>query len=77
MGIEILRFNPVHYSKKDRAYFEQVGDSLEAEDEIISISGSEAREMFNNNKLPPSWYIRPKISKMILTSIKDGIPVFL
>ena len=77
LGIEILRFNPVYYSKKDRAYFEQVGDSFEAENENISISGSEAREMFNNKKLPPSWYIRPKISKMILASIKDGDPVFL
>jgi len=77
LGIEIIGYNSVYYSKKHQSYFEESTDSLELDDKKISISGSEAREMFNNNKLPPSWYMRPKISKMIMESIKAKEPVFL
>ena len=77
LGIEIIGYNAVNYSKKTQSYFEESDDSLELDDEKISISGTEARKMFNNNKLPPSWYMRPKISKMIMKSIKAKEPVFL
>ena len=77
LGIEIIRFNSVVYSKKNKAYIEQFVDSIELETGNISISGSEAREMFNNNKLPPSWYMRTKISKMIMKSINKKEAVFL
>ena len=77
MGIEIIGYNSVYYSKKTQSYFEESDDSLELDDEKISISGSEARKMFNNNKLPPSWYMRSEISKMILKSIKAKKNVFI
>jgi ATP sulfurylase len=77
LGIEIIGYNSVYYSKKTQSHFEESDDSVELDDEKISISGSEARKMFKNNKLPPSWYMRPKISKMIMKSIKAKESVFL
>ena len=77
MGIEIISYNSVYYSKKYQSYFEESVDSQESDDDKLSISGSEARKMFNNNKLPPSWYMRTKISNMIMESMKSKSRVFI
>ncbi len=43
----------------------------------FSISGTEARQMLIEQKAPPSWYMRPEISKMLINSIKAKNNVFI
>ena len=49
------------------------GDS----DEMMHISGTEARQMFLNSKYPPTWYMRKEISKIILNALKKNKRVFV
>ena len=78
MGIDIIRYNTVFYSKKHKTYLEEFSENLHVNnDDRLSISGTEAREIFSNQKIPPTWYMRPKISKMILKSIKAKEDVFV
>jgi len=78
LGIEIIKYNTVYYSKKHRAYLEESNEKLlENNDDKMSISGTEARLMFNKLVAPPSWYMRPEISKMIIELIKAKKDVFV
>ena len=43
----------------------------------MSISGTEARILLRDKKAIPPWYMRPKISKMILKSINAKEDVFV
>jgi ATP sulfurylase len=77
LGIEIVKFNTVYYSKKNKSYVEGTSNNNSSNNDLISINGSDIRMMFNENKMPPELYMRPEISKMILESIKANEPVFV
>tara|TARA_B100000315_G_scaffold142296_1_gene131335 strand:- start:637 stop:2871 length:2235 start_codon:yes stop_codon:yes gene_type:complete len=77
LGIEIVNFNTVYYSKKNKSYVEGTSNNNSSNNDLISINGSDIRMMFNENKMPPELYMRPEISKMILESIKANEPVFV
>jgi len=78
LGIEIIKFDTVNYYKNQKRYFEETDEELnEDTDEKISISGSEAREMFEQRKVPPNWYMRSKISSMIIESLNAQEKVFV
>ena len=78
LGIEIIKYDTVFYSKKHRTYFEESNENVYVNNnDKLSISGTEARQMLNEQKVPPSWYMRPEISKMLIDSIKAKEDVFI
>ena len=77
LGIEIIKFNNVYYSKSHNKYIEQLDETNIDKHDKFEISGSEVREMFLDGQIPPKWYMRSKISKMIIDSIKSKKDVFV
>jgi pyruvate kinase len=78
LGIKIVKFNEVFYSRKLKNYVHENGNSPHHEegDKLRIISGSQAREIFLRGERPPSWFIRPEISRIILDALKSGQQVF-
>ena len=78
LGIEIIHFNTVYHSKSQKSFKEWESSAPSNDkDDVLSISGTEARQLLKNQIKPPSWFMRPEISKMIIDSIKDGEEVFV
>jgi pyruvate kinase len=78
LGIKIIKFNEVFYSKKINSYVHE-NDHFPRSDEkdkLRIISGSQARAMFLKGEAPPSWFMRPEISRMVLNALKNGKQVF-
>jgi ATP sulfurylase len=76
LGIEILLFDEIIYSKKRKTYFE-FGLSDNKAINGQRISGSGFREFISRSELPPSWYAREDVSNMLLDSISNGEEVFV
>jgi len=77
LGIKPIFFNQVFYSKKLEKYVhEQEDDKCPAEDKL-HISGTQARQMLEQKQMPPDWFMRPEISKMIIEDINKGEEVFV
>jgi ATP sulfurylase len=77
LGIKIVKFNQIFYSKKINGYVQENGRSPHEESDKLSlISGTQARAMFLNGERPPSWFMRPEISNIVLDAIKSGEQVF-
>lgn len=77
LGIKIVKFDEVYFSKKLNTYIQKNGKSLyEDSDKLHLISGSQARGMFLRGEGPPDWFMRPEISKIILAAVKNGEQVF-
>ncbi len=77
LRIKPVRFGEVFYSPK-------LGDHVHASEspghdpkDKLSISGTEARKMFEKGEVPPSWFMRPEVSEIILTALKNGEEVFV
>ncbi|OGN33547.1 MAG: hypothetical protein A3G51_02585 [Candidatus Yanofskybacteria bacterium RIFCSPLOWO2_12_FULL_43_11b] len=77
LGIKPVKFHQVFYSKKLDQHMHEKNVSRHDEKDKLHISGTQARKMFLNGKIPPSWFMRPEISKPILTAIKRGEKVFV
>lgn len=78
LGIKPVKFNNVLYSAKLKSYIYKKGALSDIpEEEMLSISGTQAREMFKKGKTPPDWFMRPEISQMIVRAIKKGELVFI
>ena len=78
LEIKIIKYNTVYYSKKHQSYLEELNENLDINNnDKMSISGTEARNMLSEHKAPPEWYMRPEISKMIIESIKAKEDVFI
>ena len=78
LGIKIVKFDEIFYSKKLHTYIHDNGISPnhEESDKLRVISGTQAREMFLRGERPPSWFIRPEISNIVLDAVKNGEQVF-
>lgn len=77
IGIKIVKFHEIFFSKKLHTYIQSSSLPHPGEDDLINlISGTEARVTLLQNKQPPSWYMRPEISDIILRAIKSGEEVF-
>jgi len=74
IGIKPIYFNEVHYCLKCDQYVESCSHS---ESNILQISGTQCREMFKKSKIPPAWFMREEISRMIISDINDGKEVFV
>ena len=77
LGIKIVKFHEIYYSQKLNKYVHEAAPAAKDDtDKLGLISGSQARAMFVKGECPPSWFMRPEISGLILDSIKDGKQVF-
>lgn len=73
IGIVPIFFNEFAYSKKKKAYVEVTADN---ENDILSISGTEGREMIKQNITPPDWFMREDLSNLIIHEMNNGAKVF-
>lgn len=77
LGITAVKFDEVFYSRTHRKYMHLNGDhSYQSENDKLKISGSEARQMIREGKMPPDWFMRPEISRILLEAVQNGEPVF-
>ncbi len=77
LGLKIVRFNEIFYSQKSKQYLQENGSPpADESDRLRMISGTQARAMFLKGERPPSWFMRPEISNIVLTSVKNGGQVF-
>ncbi len=77
LGIKIVKFNEIFYSKKLNKYEHENGEfPYDERDKLRIINGSEARTMFLRGERPPSWFMRPEISNIVLDALKNGEQVF-
>ena len=77
LGIKIVKFNEIFYSNKLNKYVQENGKfSYEESGKLSLIRGSQARTMFIKGERPPTWFMRPEISNIILNAIKNGEQVF-
>ncbi len=78
LGIKPVYFSQVIYSKKLKRHTqEKKSERGRDEKERLTISGTQARKMFEDGKAPPEWFMRPEISKMILDALRKGKEVFV
>lgn len=77
LGIEVIKYDNVYYSKKNGQHVHDDGNEQQDQDDKLCISGTQARETFVNGKQPPRWFMRPEISSKILEYIKKGKDVFV
>jgi sulfate adenylyltransferase len=77
LGIKIAKFNEVFYSRRLNKYVQGNGNFTYDESEMLRIiSGTQARAMFLRGEMPPSWFMRPEISSIVLAAVKNGEQVF-
>jgi len=78
IGVKAVKFGEVFYSKSSGKYIHRNGsNSYPADNDRLTISGSEAREMIMAAKMPPSWFMRPEISKILIEAVRNGEQVFV
>jgi ATP sulfurylase len=77
LGIRIVKFNEIFYSKKLNTYLPKNGKlSNDDNDMLRMISGTQARAMFLRGEKPPNWFMRSEISNIVLEAVKRGERVF-
>lgn len=74
IGIKIVKIQAI-YSKTRSTYISSLEEA--GADEIIDISGTEARAMLARAEYPPVWYMRPEIAEDIIQAVKNGEEVFV
>jgi pyruvate kinase len=77
LQIQIIKFNNVYYSKSSGMYIESNNDDIEYNEDMMFISGTEARKMLLKFESPPDWFMRRQISRIIIDSLKRGEKVFV
>ena len=73
IGIEPVYFNEHGYHPSSQTYKDITKEKLE---DFFMISGNKAREMLQKKELPPQWFMRPEVSKLIIDKIENGEDVF-
>ena len=77
LGIEPVRYGKVFYSRSHGEHIHE-NDGIEVKDsDKLHISGTQAREMLEKGEMPPDWFMRPEISKIIVDAIKADEDVFV
>lgn len=77
LGIKIVKFGQVFYSKKLSQYIHEAEAPEHPQDDKLHISGTQARQIFESGEMPPEWFVRPEISKIIFEAIKRKESVFI
>lgn len=83
IGITILPMEEIQYVKSKRCYLTQAeinADPSIASEDILSISGSELRNLLRTKKDIPSWFSYPEIiaqlQQTFRTPVKQGLTLF-
>jgi len=78
LGIKIVKFNEIYYSRKVNDYVQEDGICADygTDEKLRVLSGSEARAIFQKGEAPPSWFMRPEISAIVLEALRSGKQVF-
>jgi len=74
LGIEPVFFGEIGYSETMGRYASR--DEF-PEEKLVNISGTEARTLLKQQIMPPGWYMRPGISRLIIDRITNGERVFI
>lgn len=74
LGIEPVFFGEIGYSKELKRYASKKEYGSE---DLLNISGTEARKMFKQKTLPPEWFMHPDISQLIINKLSNGEKVFI
>ncbi|MDD5356345.1 MAG: sulfate adenylyltransferase, partial [Candidatus Omnitrophica bacterium] len=74
IGIVPIFFNEMHYCRKCGKYIEKCEHDRS---DILSVSGTEGRNMLKLKKTPPDWFMRREISDFILSEIEENKEVFV
>ncbi|MEK6872568.1 MAG: sulfate adenylyltransferase [Nanoarchaeota archaeon] len=77
LGIIPIKFGNVFYSNLENKYVHELDFVDHPEDYKMNISGTEIRKLLQAGKPIPNWFMRPKISKIIIDKIKNGEKVFV
>lgn len=73
LGIELVFFDPVNYSKSKDAYVEDSAKS----DDYESISGSFVRDSLRNGTTLPSWCVSETASSWLQKRLESKAPMFV
>jgi len=74
IGIEPVIFGEIGYSESQKRYI----DSQDSSDgDLLTISGTEARNMFMKKVMPPDWFMRREVAQLIIDKINNQEKVFL
>ena len=76
LGIKPILFDEMFYCVKCKAHSQKLICKHDKK-HFLQISGTEARNIFKTGKMPPAWFMRSKIAKMIIQSVKKGENVFV
>lgn len=76
LGIEAVKFGEVFYSGLENKHLHSLDFEGHPEDQKLSISGTQAREMLMKQQSPPEWFMRKEIAEIIIEKIKNGEKVF-
>lgn len=76
LKIKPVRFQEVFYSPRRGDHVHAPESPDHDPKDKLSISGTEARKMFERGESPPEWFMRPEISEMIVAAMNNGGEVF-
>jgi len=77
LDIKPIRFDNIFYSPKKGEHLHELDFPQHPEEDKLLISGTQARKMFEQGELPPAWFMRPEIGKMIVDAVQKGEEVFV
>lgn len=74
IGIVPIFFNEQRYCNLCSDYVEEC---MHGDQHILSISGTQAREMLSSGTNPPLWFMRDEVSQLISQALRGGDEVFV
>lgn len=77
LGIRAVKFEEVFFSRQAQRHVHHRGDAERVANDRMTISGTQARELFTRGEMPPDWFMRPEISRLILDALARGERVFV
>lgn len=77
IGIKAICFDEVFYSQQQQKHLHEKAFPHHDLTDKLSLSGTQARQMFEAQQIPPAWFMRPEISQIIIDGLKKGEEVFV
>jgi pyruvate kinase len=76
LGIKAVTFNHIDFCKQCNGHVLE-DECTHEKIEKLSISGTEARRQLVSGETPPDWFMRSRISEMIIDKLKNDKEVFV
>lgn len=77
LAVKPIKFGEVFFSPKLGSHVHAAESPDHDPADKLSISGTQARKIFEKGETPPEWFMRPEISDIILTAAQNGEEVFV